>query len=920
MLRTPHFDVIFEKKMEEVARVFAQAAETAHATLVGDFSEAPRRTVLVVADIVDEANGLATVFPYPMILVYPVLPQFQSSIADYGDWALELMLHEYAHILNMHPVRGFYRPLSWLFGSLVQPNALLPRWYQEGLAVEIETRYSQHGRLRSTRGEAVLRALVKEELLERESLPWINETSIDLWPYGARPYLFGSYLWREMIERGGESLIDDLNQVYARRVPFWPSPPLKRRLGVDYSELWSETRQNLQDRARQQLKVIAPSTSAEPLGLAGLGQRSLRLHPDSQRLLYVASRRGSPQSQIRLSQREEGQEHFSSNSQVLLWAPGVTSAVWVGEGNQIVFDRVAENQIHQSFRDLYIHNLDKKTTRRLTHGERATQPAVSPSGRWLAYVSQGPLQTRLMLRDLEAEGSQRSRGVIPGSLGVRISQPEFLSESELLVVMRAPEGDEGLYLIDLEKRQRRRVLSSFSSLSAPRKSPLGVLVTSRHSGVSNIYLANREMTDVRPLTNVDTEVQEAQWDPVGQSLYASYLTAKGPQVARMALDPSQGVSPPQILPLVEVPRSSLTVKEKPINPSGTYRPGRYLWPRYLLPFVYPVEGGVLVQGTTSAADPLNRQEWELNISYDSISEQLSYALAYSHRATRVWLSAYRADVKEYLPSSQTVLTRETNRLSASFYPPLLSTNWRSSLSLLQSSTQSLSGVDLERQGLGVVLSYGDRLSADRQVFQVQHQHFLQGEGLRSYDRTEVSYALSWVRGLPERHNLHPQLRASWAPGLADSDLLLLGDRTINGKYLASLLSTQFMMRGYPSAGFLGRSMANLNLEYNFPLLELNRGYGLMPFFGRNIQGRIFVDAVALEGFYFDAQELAYRRTSFSQQFYSSGAELILNSTVAYHMPMSLTLGIYYGFDQKAGGGLMPFLTMAIGGIPGLSGQ
>ena len=925
LLKTPNFDVIYEQSLAEVGRVFAQAAETAHLTLIQDFSQSPQRTILVVMDSQDSANGFATFFPYPMIVVYAALPQAHESIGEYGDWALELMIHEYAHILNMYPANGVYRPFTWIFGSLVRPNALLPRWYLEGLAVEMESRYGSYGRLRSTQSEAVIRALVKEDLLARESLDWINETSIDVWPFGARPYLFGSYMMQDLIEQGGREIIDDLNQVYSRRPPFLLSGPLERRLNMSYAELWQSTRQSLERAAQSQLKAIGEEVEPEDLGLSGLVHRNMRVSEDAKRLLYVATQRGAARTQVRVVSREDPKtEKFSKNSRLLFSAPGVRQAVWRGQSEDVVYDRLVEDQIYTQFRDLYLYDSQTRKSRRLTFGERASEAVVSPNGELVAYISQGPLRTQLMLRKIGSKSGKTEasvQGLIQAPLGVRLSQPEFLSDRELVFVMRDLEGSEGLYWLDLEGRQRRRLLSSYSSLASPRQTDRGLLVVSRHTGVSNVYLVNSQRTGLTPLTNVSTALQVADWDPHHSDLYGLILTGQGPRVQRLSIDPRQSPSPPQILPLRQMEKAEVQRAETVEGVSRSYSSWPYLMPRYLLPFVYPIEGGMLVQATTSGNDPLSRQAWMLSGSYDSISEEVSYALSYSNSMTRVNWSAFRSEIKEYWPSSQAVLTSDSSALRASFFPWGLGPKWRASLGFQQSNTQTSSqstGVGLlRRQGPSVGLAYAGSFGWGSQSLQLQHQHFMDKEDFVSYDRSYFSYATVLSRWLPERHNLHPQLRASYAPSLKDGDLIL-GDKTINGNYLASLLSTQFLMRGYPSAGFIGRSMANINLEYNFPLTSLRLGYGLLPFFARDLRGRVFVDAVSLDGLYYKAPLRSYSPVNFSRQFYSSGGELILNSTLAYHLPMSVTFGLYYGFDEQAGGGLMPFLTLGIGALPGLS--
>ncbi len=87
-----------------------------------------------------------------------MLPTSFDSLDEFGDWALEMMIHEYTHILNMYPAHGIYVPFKWVFGTVVRPNAILPRWWLEGLAVNLESRLTSHGRLKSTETAAAARA------------------------------------------------------------------------------------------------------------------------------------------------------------------------------------------------------------------------------------------------------------------------------------------------------------------------------------------------------------------------------------------------------------------------------------------------------------------------------------------------------------------------------------------------------------------------------------------------------------------------------------------------------------------------------------------------------------------------------------------------------------------------------------------
>src|SRR5690349_17800191 len=67
-IETPHFIITYPSEEERLAQRLAIVAEAAHDKLIPFFDHEPKHRVqLVMADTSDDANGSATVLPYPTV-------------------------------------------------------------------------------------------------------------------------------------------------------------------------------------------------------------------------------------------------------------------------------------------------------------------------------------------------------------------------------------------------------------------------------------------------------------------------------------------------------------------------------------------------------------------------------------------------------------------------------------------------------------------------------------------------------------------------------------------------------------------------------------------------------------------------------------------------------------------------------------
>lgn len=954
-LVSPHFEVVFNEGNRETAEIFARAAERARVLVQPYFSEVPKKTLIVISDTSDLPNGFATFIPYAFIQVFPVLPYEYAGLGHYNDWAEQLILHEYVHILSMQPSNSFYRPLRWIFGQIVRPNAVLPRWHLEGVAVQLESHFSAFGRLNDPSHQASLRALALEKKLFRETLDRLNEFELPDHPFVSRPYLLGGVLWNEIVKNIGPQKIDEIYQSHSRRLPFLINAPIKTVSQKTYSDWLSEAYKNLSRRADQQVVQLLRKRRGEAAAefkATGFFHRSPRLHPKGEHLLYLASRRFD-NPEIRLRSRNDG--HFLNGDDQVLFRPRNTlSLAWHPSGDKILFDQVENHQVFQRFRDLFELEWPSKKLKRLTRGLRAHSATYSPDGQRIVFVKNTSLRSELCEMP---SGDAKNITVLVNPLAQeRISEPHYLTNQQILYLKRSLAGEQGLYLYDQRSQKSRRLLSAYKDVHHLRVSTKGIQFTSaKGSGIFNLYYSPAPFKEARQLTQSLTEIASHELDPKTQSLIVSELTAEGhrlkwikqpkkqiilkmPALLEVARSSNRGPTTSRSEAKSNLKKNSKTATETTTTPVGpsqakstpaqdaqaktdelrieekTFWPIKYLLPQYWIPFVYPVPGGMFFQGSTASQDPVGINSYLADLAFDTVTEKLSYGLAYSNRSTPAELNLSWAEFQDYLGGNDLTLTNQRGIGGFGF---LLSEKFRHQL-FGEYARVALPDRNILRQGAGTRLTYSargdfnsDQIYLNDTQLSFGYTRFLPaGPQWTSYDRYQATLAYSLNSIQSKRQSLVLQIKGTHSPGMRlAEDVIPLGEKTLGANYLATLINTQNLLRGYPSGAFTGRSLVNANLEYRFIAADLLLGRGSLPWFIRNLESRVFLDGVALDGAYFNSERARFELTEFNRPYLGTGLEFQLNTTAAYHLPLTVILGLYYGLDRRASGGFAPFIGL-----------
>lgn len=947
-MELPHYDLIYDAKHQELANIYADRLEDNVSFLKEYFEVFPERTVVVLNDRTDLTNGYATPLPYRTIMLFPVLPGPMETISDYGDWARELSMHEFTHVLSFEPRRGIVKGLYYTFGNIITPNLLLPRWWLEGIAVDMETRTSERGRLRSPYQDASIRAYLLSEKLEDVELGEINETGIHTWPQGGRPYLFGSLMWSELIGRYGKDKIKELHWRYGGRFPFFIEGPMKDETGVSYNGLFRQMKDSLESRVEGQIATLKKTnlSSGTNLSLKNAEETfSPVISPDGLKMVLLAKddttkravrvlRRASVNlpfegaSEVdQLNQKVDESLNDVSPSPVPRLGSGpfrgidegdhqdgppggsINRLSWFPNSQKFVFDKLGElNRFHE-VADLWIYDFETEKSEQITTGARAREGSVSPDGQRIAFVKLDAGTTHLGILDLNSKQIQVLDPVTVGEKiqpQRRISYPTFISNNEVIFSDRV-NGNEHLWKMDLSTGQAVAVLPDYPNARLAQMTPLGLTFVSSKNGTSNVYVASKDLKTAKPITHTGTFMAASTYDSHRKELYSTELTTEGFQVRRF--DQAQTESLPSQLPVIEglmADRYPSVQREIPVvqKPEAEeYSAWPYIFPRYWLPSLYFTENNSLVGLSTAGSDPLGKHTYALAAAYESQPKETSLNFQYlnSQTSAQVYLKAF--DYRTNIINTGTRYRQQRYEVDSLWQVSPISHDLFAGLGWVWTA-KTFSGSRSEAQGPTAILQYLDYAMNGAQISPESGEAVnfsttsylkndaLENEDFQVYNLAVQKYFSKW---LPRHHAMMFRLQGQFI----DKDVSATNAAfTVPYATFANAPSPYFIMRGYLNGQFLGKTLYNGTAEYRFPIAYWYRGAGTSPLFIRRLHAAAIADGVMVDGFSYNKELSAYERVEKSQSFWTVGAELKADVTLGYHFPFTFFMGYYQPTDTK----------------------
>ncbi|MBN1782141.1 PD40 domain-containing protein [bacterium] len=467
VILTDHFHIFYYPGSENTARRVADVAEEVYTPLAAAFDafDEVGRIYVQVHDETDFSNGYAS---YAQNKIEIWASDLEFELRGSHNWIRNVITHELAHIFSLKAARnkwfsyfqlnfGRYNVNPDYYFSLPMYHLNVPGWYAEGIA-QFESQQNGYDSW-DTHRDMLLRMAVLES---------------DLLGYDEMGVFAGDGLHSEMIYNQGYALVNYIHQAYGEDKAealthhiglFSFEKTIEKVLGIKADQLYEDwvyaiyesywdmagKRQSEADSGPAPVlagtwipykcnpDAVRMSTLTEQFDEGtlivdgGFLDYYPVLSPDGSRIAYVSN---------------EGCEFALTDLRI--YDPGTgrvekleeevdSRLAWTPDSRKIVYVKRKEN-----YNDLYIYDMDKKKSRRISRNLRARDPAVSPDGNRIVFVRNQDGSTNLGLMNTDGTNI---RYLTAYNDGTQVYSPSWSPDGQTVVFSVYREADRDIAMV-----------------------------------------------------------------------------------------------------------------------------------------------------------------------------------------------------------------------------------------------------------------------------------------------------------------------------------------------------------------------------------------------------------------------------------------------------------------------------------------
>ncbi len=932
-VESDHFVVHYYEPLEDVARRIAVIAETAHATLAPAFDHRPtEKTIIVVVDDTDGANGFASVLPRNQVQIFATAPGSFTELDDHDDWLNGLTSHEYTHVLHLDTMRGPPVLYNKIFGKTWAPNQIMPRWVIEGIATYVESKYTSGGRNRGTRFDQFIR--IARHANKDLRLDQITG-SPRVFPRGNAPYVYGSHFIRYVMDRYGADTLRQMSHASGEHpIPFAVNRQIAKVVGRPFTDLYDDWKAYLRDRYGMQELAAERRGLITGRKLTHNGETNwLARYSADGKELYWLQYDGYRDPKLRAMP-------VVPFTAPLRQARDVFDAFSVGpydvlSDGTVVFEQGRLFRRDYAFQDLMIRDGATGEQRRLTLGRRARDPAVSKDGRRIAYSQNDASQSVLAVMDAVPDAP--ASVVWKGDRYDQAFQPAWSPDGTRIAFSAWRKGGfRDILVVELASGAIERITNDRAVDMSPAWSADGrtLYFDSDRTGISNIYAHDLETRETWQLTNVLGGAFHASPSPDGTRIaFEAAVPRGGYDLYELEIDRASWLPARDYVD--DRPATKLVPDDAArVSAARPYRPleslGPQAWSAQL-----NTTGTPSMSIQTSGTDAFGLHSWALGLSSNTDTKELnlggSYAYTRWRQVLRLGFARTVVNRTGRIDGSTRAFREEDWSVTASSSIPFESRpsiSWSLSFDFdadwfrkvgdevdvtpdPNDRVPVLPATDYVQTGLGARVSVSTSRGA---IYGVGSQRgFDAAVGFRldhpalgaTYRTLSVNYSANRYQRL---WGSTPVLALRLAGSFRAGDLVRTGTYALGGipaqDVARSILdSTRYgstgYLRGFPERTVIGNQYHLLNVEYRQELAAIERGLATLPVYLRRVHLALLSDV----GTAFDT-ELQIDR----QVRASVGAALRLDAFFGYFIPGTFEVGYAHGLTDGGIGQTWLLLT------------
>ena len=638
VIETPHFLVHYHQEEENFARDVARIAEEVYIPLSQDIGYHPLKKIPIVIENYNDTTG-----GYTSTLTGKIVIQAQSDTAQTSgnlSWPREVIAHELTHALSFAAIGESIFPLRRMIASLV-----LPMWFIEGLA-EYEGEQWTSLKKMWVSDEAYHKRIMSEgDLGAFYFFNGWGRTSGYYQSDSFVRYIFETY-GRDKIHLIFDNLraqplfqLMGVMSLGGGEGAFYPAPrflnfdkALKKAVGKNSITLYREWRnwilKKYKDKGEGDEHLLALE---KRLTSKGRRNQHPRFSPSGKRVAFV-SNRGYDFALFDLYLMD------IATKKVKRVEEGVNpSFSFSPDGKRIAYSKVQFYPPKRAFlSDIWILNVEDGQRKRITYGQRASEPCFSPDGERLVFVRRQGGNSNLWLVNLKTHKLcplTRDRDGLAQNFS-----PDFSPNGKRIVFVSFCQGKRDIYLLRLKDKTIVRLTKDRADDRCPVFSPSGnkiYFISDRKDGVFNLYSINLNGKDLKRYTDVRGGVFEPSLSKDGKKIVVSGYKDGKFSLFLFSCSKLKGekvkTSSNKVKLIAKYHQKEAKFKDYP------YRARIKI--QYLLPWFSLSEEGSYFSLEGYASDVLEKHQFYLSTS---LSENLQYDFFYINRSflPTFWIDAY----------------------------------------------------------------------------------------------------------------------------------------------------------------------------------------------------------------------------------------------------------------------------------------